>query len=147
MFLLDKALEFWFNQCTIQQQLDWHQFPFFTQEWNKLEKACFLSAELLSYEHGKSKPLWNSKHLLTVMKKLTESSSGVLLYQDLCAELGRPVIDSLIEHNIAHLRSTRLCSYDIEVPGEIKGGLITAESPCGLYVMKNLSWNVIRRSV
>ena len=137
MFLLRKALEFWFKQCIIQQLLDWHMFPFFTQEWNKLEKASFPSPELLSYERCKSKPLWNREHLFSVMKKLVGSYSGVLAYQDLCKEMGRPVVDSLIEHNIIHLRPTKLCSYDVDV-GDIKGGLITAESPCGLHVMKHL---------
>ena len=42
-------------------------------------------------------------------------------FDDLYAEMGRLINDSLIEHNIVHLWPTKLCSYDIEVPGEIKG--------------------------
>ena len=110
-------------------------FPFFIQELNKLTKAYFPSSwKFCSHEIGKSEPQWNGNHLLKVMEELVESPPGVS-YFNLCDTLGKPIIDSLIEHNVIHLWPTSQCCFDIDIK---KGDIVTAETPCGLNAMKRM---------
>ena len=133
MFLIEKALEFCFKCYLLDQPVNWENFPFFIQELNKLTKAYFpSSSKFHSHEIGKSEPQWNGNHLLRVMEELVESPPGIS-YFHLCNTLGKPIIDSLIEHNVIHLRPTSQCCFDIK-----KGDIVTAESPCGLNAMKHM---------
>ena len=68
---------------------------------------------------------WNAEELFDVMKKL------VLWH---ITHYVKKRGDSLIEHNIIHLRPTTRGSYDIGKIA-IQGGVVTAESACGLYAM------------
>ena len=106
MFLIEKALEFWVKEHAINQAVDWKKFPYFTQKLNKLTEVYFLStpSNESSYEIGKSKEQWTSSDMLGVMKQLVAAPQGVLSYYNLREEFGGSSIDSLIEHNIIHLR-------------------------------------------
>ena len=115
--------------------VNWKRFPFYTQELSKLMKAYFLSG-LYKHEVGKSKPQWTSGVMLGVMKQLVATPQGVASYYHLCKEFGTTSIDSLIEHNILHLRPLAHCGFDIDVKESYIAGLITAESPCGFNAMK-----------
>ena len=53
-------------------------------------------------------------------------------YIAICASYGSTVIDSLIEHNIVHLRPVGMCSYDIPLHEE---AIVTPESACGRIAM------------
>ena len=69
------------------------------------------------------------------MKKIVKSESGFLLYNDLCLHYGRSPIDSLIEHNIIHLRPSSYCSFDLlNQPKD--DAVVTAESACGHVAME-----------
>ena len=57
------------------------------------------------------------------MKIIIASPGGVVLYNKLRRKLGRKIIDSLIEHNILHLRPTNRWLFDI-------GPVVTAKSAC-----------------
>lgn len=133
MFLLGKAMKYWAIECSTPP-VDWYEFPYVDQEILKLTKASLPSDDLASYEYGKSGPVWNSEDLNYVMTELINSPLGAVSYQMLCREKGRSVIESLIEHNVLHLRPINRGSYDIQKSG-IKGAVVTAESACGLYAM------------
>ena len=65
-----------------------------------------------------------------------------MMYDELCDQFGATVVDSFIEHNILHLRPTRICMHDLPAVCYDKpvntGPVVTAESACGLYAMKYL---------
>ena len=112
--------------------MNWHNFPYVCQAKHKLIKACYPSGELSSES---SKPAWKKDDLYYIMKQLVRSKSGCVSYASLCEELGSPVVDSLIEHKILHLRP--IYSYDL--PNQSEGEVVvTAESPSLHYVMKHL---------
>ena len=71
------------------------------------------------------------------MKELVTSPQGILSYYDLCIlKYGGTSLDSLIEHNIIHLRPSAQCHFDINVEMSSNDGLIMAETPCGFNAMK-----------
>ena len=77
---------------------------------------------------------WNKIDLLKVMAKLIESENGFLLYDELCEELGKEKIVSLIKANLLHLRPTPKLSYDVEnAPDKV---IVTAETPTSALAMK-----------
>ena len=77
---------------------------------------------------------WNKIDLLKVMAKLIESENGFLLYHELCEELGKEKIVSLIKANLLHLRPTPKLSYDVEnAPDKV---IVTAETPTSALAMK-----------
>jgi len=69
--------------------------------------------------------------LIRVMKKLTNSQKGFVMYDSLCEEFGK----TMIQHNLIYLRPTSCLSFDIP-PHE--NPIITAESPAALVAMKQL---------
>ena len=75
--------------------------------------------------------------IIAVMQKLVKAESGFLIYDDLCKEHGRSVIDSMIEHNILHLRPTNYCSFDLPSQPKHKA-IVTAESACGRIAMEDV---------
>ena len=85
----------------------------------------------------KSVPQWNESKIIAVMQKLVKAESGFLIYDDLCKEHGRSVIDSMIEHNILHLRPTNYCSFDLPSQPKHKA-IVTAESACGRIAMEDV---------
>ena len=131
MFLLSKALDYWVVESPTPP-VDWYQFPYVEQELSKLIKAEHPSHDLAMCAAGKSVPFWKTEDLYSVMRKVIKS--GAVSYQTLCKQKGRHVIDSLLEHNIIHLRPIKHGSYDMG-RSRIKGGVVTAESACGLYAM------------
>lgn len=106
MFLLRNLFEY----VTISGSTDLHGFPYFKQERTKFIKAIYPS--YLGH-YLKSTPQWNQEQIILVMKELVNAKSGFLIYDDLCKEYGRSVIDSMIEHNILHLRPTSYYSFDL----------------------------------
>ena len=130
MFLLQKLCEY----LTLSGSTNLYGFPYFVQERMKLIKAYYLS-----YQHHflKSAPQWNESKLIAVMQKLVKAESGFLMYDDLCKEHGGSVIDSMIEHNILHLRPTSYCSFDLPSQPKHKA-IVTAESACGRIAMENV---------
>ena len=91
--------------------------------------AEYPSDDLAMHESGKSVPFWKTEDLYSVTRKVVKS--GAVSYRTLCKEKGMRVIDSLIEHNIIHLRPTKRNMGK----NRIKGAVVTAESGCGLYAM------------
>ena len=63
------------------------------------------------HESGKYAPSWKTEDLYSVMRILVKS--GTVSYRSPCKEKGRHAIDSLIKHNIIHLRPTKRGSFDI----------------------------------
>ena len=94
--------------------------------------AEYPSDDLAMHESGKSVPFWKTEDLYSVMRKVVKS--GAVSHQTLCKEKGMRVIDSLIKHNIIHLRPTKRNMGK----NRIKGGVVTAESACGLYAMDHM---------
>ena len=134
MFLIQRALLYWISECQAQFVFQWNMFPYVVQETAKLTRAYYRLSDLTLYETTKSCPLWTKENLVNIMSKLV-SSEGYMMYDDLCEQIGAPVVDSFIEHNILHLRPTRRCTHDLpamfydkldDVP------VVTAEFACGL---------------
>ena len=71
------------------------------------------------------------------MEKLVSSKSGFVEYNDLCKEVGKTVVDSLIRDSLLHLRPTVSLTNDL--PHHKEGiPVVTAETPCGLLAIKHL---------
>lgn len=107
MFLLGRAMNLWYTEYS-NEPLNWYKVPYVVQEMAKLIKAYLPSTELLTYDIGKSIPLWKGKNLLVVFRILIKLPSGTLLYDQLYHEMGRSIVDSLVEHNTLHLCLTNL---------------------------------------
>ena len=56
-------------------------------------------------------------------------------YDDICEKLGVPVVNSMIEYNIIHLRLTSSLSDDVPIHNS---PIITPESPASLVAMRKL---------
>ena len=76
---------------------------------------------------------------MMTMKELVKSD-GFIVYRKLRLKIGNKVVNSLIEHNILHLRPTTRCSYDFpdRLQDCLDGPLVTAESGCSLFAMRYL---------
>ena len=85
---------------------------------------------------GKDAPKWTSNDVVTMMKMLTSSKDGYVTYKEFVGTFGEKV-DSLIAHSLLHVRPTHKGSFDIRDP-PARTPIITAESPCELFVMKLL---------
>lgn len=85
--------------------------------------------------------IWTQVQLVTVMKKLTGSKSGFLIYDDLCKEIGKEVIDAMIDHNLLHLRPTKRFSYDLP-DSPYDEPIVTAETPASLVAMRHILKNL-----
>ena len=97
-------------------------------------KAFYSSYHVPFYD--KSRPRWSKDDLIATMNLLVTSPNKFVVYSDLCKELGVAAVDSLLEHNIIHLRPVGLCSYDLT--NQPDQPIVTAESPCGLIAMEDL---------
>jgi len=71
------------------------------------------------------------------MTQLVQSQSGFVLYDAVCENIGKPAVDSLIQHNAIHLRPTKECSFDLPNQPENQG-IVTPESVCGYIAMKHV---------
>ena len=80
------------------------------------------------------------------MKTVIASPGGIVSYDVLCEKMGRKTIDSLIEHNIIHLRLTNMWSFDID-EAKVIGPVVTAESVCGLYAMRRMVEQIETKNV
>lgn len=101
----------------------------------KLEDALY--PEIPS-RYSSGKPCeWTRDDFIFVMKKLVESPNGFLVYSILCREIGKKAVDSMIEHNLIHLRPVGFYSFDLPNAPEGKG-VVTAESPPHLAKMRIL---------
>lgn len=105
-------------------------FFMITQEKAKLTKALF-SGET------NNRPLWTRNQFLLIMEKLVNSETGFLNYNDICEEVGKAAVDSLIQDSLLHLRPTVSISNDLPDHKE-NIPVVTAETPCGLIAMKHM---------
>ena len=69
------------------------------------------------------------------MELLVSSEFGTVKYKTACEEFGKPVIHSMIEYNLLHMRPTSRLSFDIPSHNE---PLVTAETPAALLAMKTI---------
>ena len=60
-----------------------------------------------------------------------------LLYDELCDYLGENAVNSLIAHNLMHLRLTKLISFDLQ-DQEDGIAVVTPETPCGYVAMERV---------
>ncbi|MBC8283489.1 MAG: hypothetical protein H8E32_06710 [Nitrospinae bacterium] len=92
-------------------------------------------ANFPSSENGKGP--WTKEQFITMMKQLTTSKTGFLIYRDLCMEMGIPVVNAFIDHNLLHLRPSSDFAYDLpEFPEDVS--VVTAETPSSLIAMKRI---------
>ena len=59
------------------------------------------------------------------------------MYDDLCHQMGRDVINSLIADNLIHLRPTKEASFDLEDQEE-GVAVVTPETPSGYVAMERI---------
>lgn len=50
------------------------------------------------------------------MKRMVEAEGGFLAYDEVCRDFGKYVTDSLIQHNLVHLRPTK-CFLKLQIDG------------------------------
>lgn len=74
-------------------------------------------------------------NLIDIMKAFINSPSRFLVYDDLCHEIGKDVINSLIACNLIHLRPTKETSFDLEDQEE-GVAVVTPETPSGYVAME-----------
>ena len=108
---------------------DARNFHVVLQEERRLMKAL-LDADK-SFEEC---PKWTKYKLRKLMKMLT-TSTGILDYDKVCETLGKDAVDSMIKHNIIHLRPTCRLSYDVP---DHTSPIVTAVSPAALVAMKKV---------
>ena len=115
---------FW-EQCISRGALLPEHFYMVTQEKAKLSRALFADNML------------QKNKLLTIFEELVQSEERFLNYYDICHTHGKPVVDSLIQNNVLHLRPTKRFSDDLEF--QVDGvPVVTPETPCGFVAMKQL---------
>ena len=126
-FLMERALHFFTTQHCRKSNgdINWDIFPHVQQAYSRLSWAYNPTNRVV---HGKSK----REDLLTVIERLLKSEGGYLFYEELCAELGDKVVNSLIAHNIIHLWPLSISAFDLDLSGET---VITAYSTCNLFAM------------
>jgi len=105
-------------------------FFMITQERAKLSKALFP-------EETNDTLLWTRDQFFSIMEKLVNSKMGFLNYNDVCKEVGKAVVDSLIYYSLLHLRPTRSLTNDLPDHKE-DTPVVTAETPCALIAMRQL---------
>ena len=87
---------------------------------------------LMSYGLLESQTKWTKKDFFTVMTRMSEN--GFVVYDDLCDEMTKVVVDALIKTNLLHLRPTHEFVYDLEYKG--KESILTPTSPSSAAAMK-----------
>ena len=78
---------------------------------------------------------WTKEDLLDVMELLTKDESDFLYYNKLCEKFDKEKVDSMIKHNLMHLRPTSSLSFD--VPSH-NTPIVTAESQAARVAMKKI---------
>jgi len=135
MFQLEK----YFDQYVQQNgQMLSEDFSLIRAERSKLVNALFRNGNgSISSHTEKSHPVWTRDQFITMMKKLVDSESGFLVYEDLCKEMGQKVVDAFIDYNLLHLRPSRNFAYDLP---EFPAGksILTAETPSSLVAMRRI---------
>jgi len=92
------------------------------------------------YDAGKHTPYanyssFNQSQLTSLFQRLVDAKNGFIVYDDLCDDLGKDVVDALIACNCIHLRPSKTCTYDIpEAPENV--AIVTAETQSSLFAMK-----------
>eukprot|EP01067_Filipodium_phascolosomae_P004662 Filipodium_phascolosomae@DN2795_c0_g1_i7.p1 len=81
--------------------------------------------------------LWTRDQFTAMMKKLVDSKTGFLVYEDLCKEMGDDVVDAFIDNNLLHLRPSRNFAYDLPAHTTEKA-ILTADTPSSLIAMKRM---------
>ena len=104
------------------------------QEKAKLTKALFLPdmQSNLSY-----KALWSRDKFIKIMKAMVKAEERFLKYDELCSDIGKSVVDSLIANNLLHLRPTKRFSHDLAFQAE-NVPVLTPETPCSFIAMERL---------
>lgn len=120
------------NMLTLENYAyDYANDPKFTPL--KFSAVIQSEAHLMRGLHAKP-AVWDKKTLLLVMKELCESENGWILYNPLCDEIGRKIVDAMIESNLMHLRPAAKFSFDVKnAPNK---PILTAESPVAAFAMK-----------
>ena len=113
-------------------------FSLVRAERAKLTNALFRSGNGPASSHTENgEAVWTREQFVTMMKKLTESKSGFLVYNNLCEEMGQKVVDAFIAYNLLHLRPSKDFAYDLpEAPEDLS--IVTAETPSSLVAMRRV---------
>ena len=121
MFLMDKYFDEYYNEpVNGTVHMDYRNFHVVLQEQNKLMAAL---------------PVVCRNTLLDLMYGLTNSSTGIIDYNNTCRIYGKDIIHSMVGHKLVHVRPTSRLAYD--VPSH-SSPAITAESPAALVAMKKV---------
>ena len=131
MFLLKKMCsEHVINNGATHPQ----DFFMIAQEKAKLTKALFVPD---MQNHFNYKALWSRDQLIEVMETMVKAEERFLKYDELCSNMGKSVVDSLITNNLLHLRPTKRFSDDLTFQAE-NVPVLTPETPCGFIAMEHL---------
>ena len=131
MFLLKKMYsEHVINNGATHPQ----DFFMIAQEKVKLTKALFVPD---MQNHFNYKALWSRDQLIEVMETMVKAEERFLKYDELCSNMGKSVVDSLIANNLLHLRPTKRFSDDLTFQAE-NVPVLTPETPCGFIAMEHL---------
>ena len=130
MFLMKKAHQYCIRKYILKsshdEKISLNSFPYVVQERAKLRKALNPSCEIkIQSPFGIGNKLF----------LLVESKCAFVLYDTVCESVGKLAVDSLIQHNVLHLRPTKECSYDLPDQPENQG-IVMPESVCGYVAMK-----------
>ena len=105
-------------------------FPFVQNERRHLFRAFHRDAK------NDPKVHWTRDQFIGILRALISTEQRFLIYDELVGEYGADVVDSMIAHNILHLRPTNRFAYDLDAPEETP--IVSAESPAALYAMRSL---------
>ena len=135
MYLMDKFFDQYCQEPTDGLiYKDPTNFHAVIQEKRRILTALYAPDEVNSLEEVEQ-PKWTGQELIELMEDFTATSTGVLDYNDVCFKFGHGVINSMIKHNIVHLRPTSRLAYD--VPNHVNP-IITAGSPAAFVAMKKV---------
>lgn len=107
------------------------QFSVVLQEQRKLMRAFQPEKKFIEFEA----PKWNKTQLVKMMEMLVNSESGIVQYNGVCQDMGKEVVDSMIEYNLIQLRPTSMLSFDIS---EHTDPIVTSETPAAFVAMKRI---------
>ena len=124
----------YFEESKISQEAGYRftpdHFQFVRNHRSRLHRALYPQKDALPPQ------LWTKEEFIDLMRALTSNGKPYLVYDDLCLQKGKQLVDSFIANNILHLRPGREFAYDLDV--EQGTPIVTAESPAAHFAMRAL---------
>ncbi|CAG8449357.1 8478_t:CDS:2, partial [Acaulospora morrowiae] len=115
------------------------KFSVYRSEYNKLERGLYYKG--LRYSDKPNPALWKDYDLIKTMKAIVKAENqGYILEVDLIKEIGSEKVDSLVDYNFLHRRSTTQFANDITDPPD--ENILTAMNQPSVRAMKHLLSNV-----